>query len=239
MMQTNQPPCRLAFTLAELLAILVILGILAALLLPPLARAREKANRVKCAGHLRQIGIAMLAYVGDNQGHFPTAGDYPSGSIAGTDLTWDMKLITKGYATPFVFHCPSDKVLRNNPSTCATEGTVANSHLRTYAMACGATSDPNGRFIQGSSTNCPHLADLAGIVLVGECVNETGNAYVGAKCSYWFQGAFSQYPPKGVHIPSNPTAGNYLFCDGHVVWTEAPSVSMFPTNPVTSGFPCL
>jgi prepilin-type processing-associated H-X9-DG protein len=64
------------------------------------------------------------------------------------------------------------------------------------------------------------------------------DAYVGAKCSHWFQGAYSQHPPHGVHVPSNSNAGNYLFCDGHVAWTENPTVSMFPTNPVTSGFSC-
>jgi prepilin-type processing-associated H-X9-DG protein len=231
MIQVNQSVRRRAFTLLELLIILALLCLLVALVMPPLVRAREKANRVVCADNLRQIGVAMLAYVGDNQDHFPTAGDYPSGTILGTDFSWDMKLINKGYAGVSVFHCPSDRIPRNNPSTCTAEGTVPNPHYRTYAMACGATSDPNVHFIQGSRTNSPGLADLGGIVLVGECVNQTMNAYVGAKCSYWFQGAFSQYPPHGVHVPSDTNAGNYLFCDGHVTWTEAPTVSMFPTNP--------
>jgi prepilin-type processing-associated H-X9-DG protein len=238
MMPTNQSLRRPAFTLLQLLVLLGLLGVVLAFIMPPLAKAREKANRVKCAGHLRQIGIAMMAYVGDHQGYFPTAGDYPSTSITGTDLSWDMKLISRGYLGASAFHCPSDQAPRNKPSTCTAEGTVLNSFYRTYAVACGATSDPNSRFIQGSPTNCPALGNLGTTVLAGECVNVTGNAYVGAKCSYWFQGAFSQYPPHGVHVTTNLNAGNYLFCDGHVEWTESPTTDMFPTNPATSGPAC-
>jgi len=62
---------RPAFTLIELLVVIAILAILAALLLPALASAREEGWRTACLSNLRQIGIAIRAYAGDNNGNIP------------------------------------------------------------------------------------------------------------------------------------------------------------------------
>ncbi|HKI68693.1 MAG TPA: DUF1559 domain-containing protein, partial [Verrucomicrobiae bacterium] len=60
-----------AFTLIELLVVLVVIAILAALLLPALGRAKDSARTAQCASNLRQIGLAMAMYFGDNHEKYP------------------------------------------------------------------------------------------------------------------------------------------------------------------------
>lgn len=61
------------FTLIELLVVIAIIAMLATLLFPALNRAREKAMQIACMSNLRQLGIVVTSYVGDNNGWIPSA----------------------------------------------------------------------------------------------------------------------------------------------------------------------
>ena len=70
-MAQPKTPSRRAFTLIEMLVVIAIIGILASMLLPSLARAKQKALRIKCMNNLNQIGKAMFMFGQDNDDWFP------------------------------------------------------------------------------------------------------------------------------------------------------------------------
>jgi prepilin-type N-terminal cleavage/methylation domain-containing protein len=62
---------RAAFTLVELLTVIAIIGVLAAIIIPVVGSVRTSAKRSLCVSNLRQVGVAILAFAGDNQGRLP------------------------------------------------------------------------------------------------------------------------------------------------------------------------
>ena len=76
-------PRREGFTLVELLSVIAIIAILAALLFPALNRASARANTTRCLSNIRQWGAAATLYLSDNDGYYPPQGNAPeSGQMA-------------------------------------------------------------------------------------------------------------------------------------------------------------
>ncbi|MEO6034269.1 MAG: DUF1559 domain-containing protein [Verrucomicrobiota bacterium] len=80
-----------AFTLIELLVVIAIIAILAALLLPALAKAKEKAHAAACLNNLKQWGLATQLYTADNNDFLPLDGT-PNPSDSATNVGWYIQL---------------------------------------------------------------------------------------------------------------------------------------------------
>jgi prepilin-type N-terminal cleavage/methylation domain-containing protein/prepilin-type processing-associated H-X9-DG protein len=96
-----------AFTLIELLVVLAIIGILAAVLLPVLARTKETGRSAACLSNLHQIGVGLQLYVQDNQNLLPVMYDKATNNAPKLGPSMDI-VLTPFIGSSNVFRCPSD-----------------------------------------------------------------------------------------------------------------------------------
>ena len=101
----------LAFTLVEMLVVIAMIGLLAALLLPVFSHARETARATACISNLHQIGLALQIYVDNHHNHLPVMRDRsadtnaaPTNALPAVDVVLRTELGNLN-----VLHCPSDR----------------------------------------------------------------------------------------------------------------------------------
>src|SRR5262245_5828302 len=117
---------RTAFTLVELLVVIAIIAILVGMLLPALARAKEKSRTVSCLGNLKQLQICVQLYSVDNNDYLPpnnSVANIMGGQMIASGMSWCTNLapfdadydgIEHALLYPFnrstkIYKCPSDK----------------------------------------------------------------------------------------------------------------------------------
>jgi len=203
---------RSGFTLIELLVAIAIIAILAAILFPVFARAREKARQVTCASNLRQLAAAMLMYAQDYDERLPR---YIGGGEANRCQGWYWFEVIEPYVKgPQVFACPTRNPANISGSGCVCRPLSTGYIARYPSLVDGAASytycmqDDNTQTWYPSGFSLAQFEHPAETVLVGEGL-----------CTIWHTSWCPRYNEAG----NAPHSGgyNFAFADGHCKWRPA------------------
>ena len=197
------------FTLIELLVVIVIVAVLAGLSLPVLSRVQAASRTVKCSSNLRQIGVGMLSYAGDNNMMLPPGP------------TWDKAIssylnITSNTTAASVFTCPED----NRQKTMGS-GQFARSYT---TNGVNQEDESYGMFsdtVMPASRRLNMIRSATTIIVLEYWTNSTGVTVDNEQ----FKTPFAWTTPY-LDVSVAPrlangtfyhgTRENYLFADGHV-----------------------
>jgi prepilin-type N-terminal cleavage/methylation domain-containing protein/prepilin-type processing-associated H-X9-DG protein len=185
------------FTLIELLVVIAIIAILASILFPVFARARENARRSSCLSNTKQIGLAIMQYSQDYDEKMPLV---ETSELAET-VGWWMVMVQPYAKSKQIAFCPSDSsVSASEPLTY-----INVSYGYNYAYLSGVAL---------ASINSPSET----LVLADKDIPSTG----GTSARYVIHPTYAPYAPTARHFDG----GNFAFVDGHSKWMKLPGIVM-------------
>jgi prepilin-type N-terminal cleavage/methylation domain-containing protein len=226
------------FTLIELLVVIAIIAILAAMLLPALASAKERAKRIQCLGNLKQIGIGMTVYAGDNDDRVVQARPQSSqvaGSVAWVQLALNvpdaagMKTVnlTVQSNSASIWTCPNRPTLPNF-------NTTYNQWNIGYQYFGGITTWVNPISPGGTPSFSPVKLGTSKPywVLAADAVVKVETGWGGTTPTD--PELYVNLPPHRKGAAVFPAGGNEVFCDGSAQWIKTDQMR-FLTSWATDG----